>query len=52
MARRDDAKVISVRLTEEERNWMAQYAEQEDLSISQIIRKSLKYFKKEVIDKK
>lgn len=51
MARFEDAKVVSVRLESEDQEWMKAYAENTDLSVSQIIRRALKYYKKEVIDK-
>ena len=35
---------ISVRLTEEEKKKIEQYAEKEDLSMSQVVRKALREF--------
>lgn len=44
MARRDDMTKVSFRISIEEKNILMKYAEENDLTISQVIRRSVKKF--------
>lgn len=44
MARRDDMTKVSFRISVDEKNELMKFAEENDLTISQIIRRSVKMF--------
>lgn len=44
MARRDDMTKVSFRVSIDEKNKLTKFAEENDLTISQIIRRSVKMF--------
>ena len=44
MARRDDMTKVSFRVSTDEKNKLTKFAEENDLTISQIIRRSVKMF--------